>query len=825
MAILVMGISAWAQGTANPLPGLKERVQSALSQANVPFTETQDKAIVLMMEDRRKASEDLFGDLMNFTAGPTQGQDADRLKSAINWMQNEFLTKLKDYLTPDQLKAWSLYIEKNPLTPAATSAGAPRKNETQYVRINNNSFTSEDGGYRFTRNNTAAVTQATEVIQRGGAGSWHGNGQFLWKDASLNAGKRFAQNKPPYQERQGTVDVSGPLVPGHLTTRFIFVQNEAKNIDTIRATLPDSIFSLGITRPSTARSFNTNNTLQVSERTSISLNAGFNTTKNLNQGVGGFVMPDRAYRNDARAWNVELKQFTALSAQALYETRVNITTNHDKTVPNTESVQFTVLDAFSTGGAQNNLTNDGRTIEFGNLYSRLGEKHTMKSGFSGVRRRNQSVSRNMFVGAFTFSSLDAYRQGKAISYRVNGGTPELTVDQWEFAVFTQNDFKLTPRLTAMYGARYEVETNIHDRNNLDGRLGFAYALRKATVIRGGIGTFHQRIPLSLIENYTRRDGVHQYEIIVDNPTVDDPFKSGAVRNPSIRMIDAHTVAPYNFVLLLSYERTFLNNLFFSLAYDRNREVHRLRPHNLNAPIDITSSIPASCKAGQTSATCVRPYPNRGNIISLESSASDIMHNVRATVRERFSIFNVSAAYTFTREWLDSVPSNNLGVNVGGASAYGPEGLNSDQYNFASDWAIIVAPMNALDTTVNARLPLGIFLTNTTSYKSHGKYTVTTGRDDNQDNSVNDRPPGLPRSTERGTNLILSNFNISKAIFLGTKTSNNTTRTNLNVFANVTNAFNRPNYAAPSGVMTSPNFKKSTSAGDPRKIEVGVRYQF
>src|SRR5205814_1083537 len=133
---------------------------------------------------------------------------------------------------------------------------------------------------------------------------------------------------------------------------------------------------------------------------------------------------------------------------------------------------------------------------------------------------------------------------KAISYRVNGGDPLLNTEQWEFAFFTQNDIKLTPRFTGMYGARYEMETNIRDHNNVDGRLGFAYALSKATVIRGGIGTFHQRIPLNLIENYRRRDGVHQYEIIIDNPAVGDPLQTGAVRNPSIRAIDGSVVTPY-----------------------------------------------------------------------------------------------------------------------------------------------------------------------------------------------------------------------------------------------------------------------------------------
>src|SRR3954471_1765194 len=109
---------------ANPLATLKDEVKRVLAEAKLPFTDEQDKAIVLMMEDRRKASEDLFGDLMNFSAGPTQGQDADRLRSAIEWMRNEFLTRLKDYLNPPQLQAWSRYQETASLATVAAAGPA-----------------------------------------------------------------------------------------------------------------------------------------------------------------------------------------------------------------------------------------------------------------------------------------------------------------------------------------------------------------------------------------------------------------------------------------------------------------------------------------------------------------------------------------------------------------------------------------------------------------------------------------------------------------------------------------------------------------------------
>lgn len=42
---------------------------------------------------------------------------------------------------------------------------------------------------------------------------------------------------------------------------------------------------------------------------------------------------------------------------------------------------------------------------------------------------------------------------------------------------------------------------------------------------------------------------------------------------------------------------------------------------------------------------------------------------------------------------------------------------------------------------------------------------------------------------------------------------------------MTNAFNHANHGTPWGVMTSPKFGFSTNAGEPREIEVGMRFRF
>ena len=809
---------------ANPLAELKEEVKRVLAEASLPFTEEQERAIVLMMEDRRQASEELFGSLMDFRAGPTQGQEGDRLRSAIEWMRDEFLKRLQDYLRTEQLAAWGAYQEKGAaILPASRSevvrAPTPQgraQGQTQYVRINNNAFTAEDGPYRFGQNGRGQPT--AQVVERGGAGAFHGNGQLLFKDESLNARNPLASNKPPYQERQGNFDVSGPIIPRTLTTLFSGSHNEAKNVDTIHATLPAGVFALGITRPTVNQSFNSRNTLQVSGVHSLSFNLGYATSSSKNQGVGAFALQERASVSEGRDWNFEFVEFSNLSAQTIHEARFNIVNNHDETTPFSNTLRINVLDAFESGGAQNKSERDGRDYEFSNLYTRLGEKVTIRAGSQGRYRTSRSLSETNFGGTFTFSNLDAYLAGRPLNYRVTRGNPLLEVNHFEASFFTQNDWKVSPRLTLMLGGRYDAQTNMSDHNNFAPRLGFAYALGRATVIRGGGGMFYMRLDMSAVENQRRLDGARQFELVIDSPSYPDPFQAGTIRNtpPSIRVMDSNVEAPYVNVAMASFERTFLTNTFASVAYDYQREYHRLRPRNLNAPYDATASLPRSCRAEQSTATCIRPDPSRGNVVNMESSGNQLRHTLRLNFRQRFSIFNVTVNYLTQMSHVEGQP------NGGGD-------LPMDNYNLRLDWTDSrgnCCPPQTLNSTVNAQLPLGIFLTGTMAMTSQ-TYNITTGRDDNRDNTINDRPPGVPRNSGNAPKNLNFNFNISKALFFSPDSNGrgNATRTNLNVFANMTNAFNRTNCGVPSGVMTSPNFGKSTSANEPRQIEVGMRFQF
>jgi len=351
----------------------------------------------------------------------------------------------------------------------------------------------------------------------------------------------------------------------------------------------------------------------------------------------------------------------------------------------------------------------------------------------------------------------------------------------------------------MFGARYETQTNLQDRNNVDPRVAFAYAVGGATVLCGGIGTFHQRLDENIVSSVRRLDGSRQYELVVENPSWPDPFQSGESQSipPSSRRVRTTSlVAPYSIESSISLERSLPNNLFISLNFDYARGLKLFRTRNLNAPLP-----------GQN----VRPNPKEGNIYQLESSGTSEYKSFTASLRQRFSVLNITAGYTLAS---------------GQSDVDGPLDLPSNNFDLRADWGRTSnVQRHRFNASINSRLPFDVYLT-TSIYADSGRpYNITTGIDDNDDSQINDRPAGLQRNSGNGPGFFTVGFNVSKAFRLRKSMMNAGSEPQIHFFINANNALNMTNFGPPSGVMTSPFFGKPFRARDPREIEVGIRFQF
>lgn len=645
----------------------------------------------------------------------------------------------------------------------------------------------------------------------GGAGAWHGNAQVLFKDDALNARNVFASNKPPYSEHAFTFDSSGPVIPGRLTVAFNTSHTRAEDVGTINATLPEGEFALGFSKPTITRTLGGGATYQFSDSNSIDGKVAYTGTESKDQNVGGFTLLERASDTREGEWTLTLKQFSSFSAGSLYETDLMVTGFGSETTPRSNGTKLDVLDAFNSGGAQNRTDNRNRTYTFGNLYTRPGEKLTLKTGIDSNYRTRRSLNETNFGGYYVFSDIESFLAGQSVTYRETRGQPLLTTTQFDISPFIQYDWAVTPQFMLMFGLRYDYQSSLDDRNNIAPRVGFASNFG-STVIRGGAGVFYTDLPADRLETQRRFDGTQQFEVIVDKAVFPDPFSTGTIRAiaPSIWRLDPEAVSPVAFVTMVSVERTFWRNLLVTATYDYRNTTNKLRVRDVNAPYDSTAlPVLRSCTTEIPSDLCVRPDPTLGSVINIESTGFERSHYVRLSARQRFSIFNVTANYTGESTFQEGRPWD----------------FPSNSYDLTADNGRRPTPVHQFNGSVNAALPGGVFLSGVVRATSARHYTIYTGRDDNRDGLVNDRLPINRRNGVPGPKYFNLDLNVSKAIFLSGPGGGSGARRNINVFANLTNALNRVHLNPPSGVMTSSKFGKITGATNPRQVQVGMRFQY
>lgn len=239
------------------------------------------------------------------------------------------------------------------------------------------------------------------------------------------------------------------------------------------------------------------------------------TDTNPNGIVGGASLPNVARVFHRRTYSTVLGETALLSPHLLNDVHAQFQlaspiTEFDPVVFSTQFVvPISSGGTFTSGTSQSALLLN-RQYELAETLSFTRGRHTLIAGGDVTAAHSGGNSKEfggpIFLGRFTYNTCTqaaavcqstAYLNNLAnvANYQQSYGNANYTVDDQLWALFTQDDVRVSSRFTANLGLRYERQTFTDGTRNFAPRVGFVYDLSgtAGTVLRGGFGLYHSQI--------------------------------------------------------------------------------------------------------------------------------------------------------------------------------------------------------------------------------------------------------------------------------------------------------------------------------------------
>jgi hypothetical protein len=321
---------------------------------------------------------------------------------------------------------------------------------------------------------------------------------------------------------------------------------------------------------------------------------------------------------------------------------------------------------------------------------------------------NATVGRMNFENRFTNRAVGDLLLGLASQLALTSYTVMDQGQDMQF-YFVQDDWRITPALTANVGLRYEYATPpvekdnrfanfdpetgtmifaqdgsvferalIHpDRNNFAPRIGFAYTPWTRLVVRGGYGVFYTHTvrqgregllgfnPPYLVDNLLQTSVSGAAAVAAAAPLrLADGYPSGLLDATSLaptvlrRAQDPHQRTPYIQQFNVGAQYELRPDLVLDVAYVGNKGTKLNGFRNLNQRAVVTNP-------DGTQSAGARPYPAFGDIQWMENRVSSNYKSLQMRLEKRFSR-GLSAMVSYTLGEAITDAPDHISTSGGGA---------------------------------------------------------------------------------------------------------------------------------------------------------------
>jgi hypothetical protein len=484
--------------------------------------------------------------------------------------------------------------------------------------------------------------------------------------------------------------------------------------------------------------------------------------------------------------------------------------------------------SFSFGGVSFlPITSQTDRIGLGDTVTFLSKDHVIKGGAEYNKTSINQVFKGNWRGVYVFAgnNLANLLAGKWTQYFQFGGLNGLTADQAgnaafaqkELALFVQDQWFITPKLTVTAGVRWErldnpnnpvlnpdhilangqyaLDGQIPDQNQKwSPRAGLAYSPDPLTAVRLSFGRFWSRTPAILFSQLLTSNGLQgtQYTINAGANGPTDPLSPGwganfdptgvskidfsKVPNPTGLGVFASSTNyqdPVTDRVTLGVDRQIFSDTSVGVegTYAKAQNLERLNDPNLTV---CTSNTQAGCTAptinasglstinGQPVYSTVRPDPFYARISTYTTDATSKYEAVTFNLQHRFT---KDLQFFASVTWSEDKDSDSNERNYAGAQAEDLHNL-AGSYSWSNRDQRWKAGANA-----NWNTPwYGIGLSGTLRFNTGSPYTATTGADTNGDGFFNDRPTingvHFARNSFRQPSSYQLDFRLAKTFSIG-----------------------------------------------------------
>lgn len=710
---------------------------------------------------------------------------------------------------------------------ASTRGSFSLESVREYV-IYTNQFNAEHG---------LATGALVNVVTRSGTNALEGRVFAFHRDDALDARNPFSKaqgsGNAPFSEQRFGGFLGGPIVKNrwHYFGSYERQRNETTNVITSPLVPVDQREH---PEKNTRDQYFVKSDYELPRNNRLSARWRYDQSTAIGQGIGGLSPRERGNDQKTKYQDSLVSLTSILSPRTVNEARVLI---------GTLSTYWTV-DGYAdpTGvsisrpsinqGKANNMPQgwDSVRYQFIDTLTHTIGRHELKAGVDIQLDDQNTYFLGNKDGTFTFRTDAPFDPNDRSTYPFQFTQ---TVGDWYdprrneiYSGYIQDTWRAANRLTINAGLRYDTETIFakaraidvdQDLDNVAPRVGATWTATQdgRTIVRGGFGVYYDQGFNNISGNIS--NSARSTNVTVLNPGFPDPYAGGTIQpsRPSLTIAASRIDTPSTRTASVGLRRELAQGLAVSV------DGVRTLGYDLFNAVDINAPLPG---------TTARPNLEYLRIVQYQTTGRSWTNSLLVSLERRSQrgpTFNVS--YT-----LSEATRNVEDFGFVAQDAYNPAAEKAAANNDRRHQLVASAVW---------ALPFGFQAAGLLQTRSGLPWTVTTGTDNNGDQSINDRPDladpngdptskatydanftgrvgNLPRNGNRGPAFVQLDVRISKFVRVG--------RYSFEGFAEAFNALNHANLGVPNGTLTSASFGRATglaSGATPRQVELGFRFNF